>query len=239
MTQRTYSSISVDEEALLIRISNHVLSEFASYFEFIRQSLRNIMIEAEQYMTEARLLHDESFWIRFVMKAMSDGRVETKLWDFKNTLEMWHCEPEKKIVAEIEFAEDVASFANTDGGLLIIGITNKLPRKIIGITNMEEKINSINPILARNVQNNVPLHLQQIRLKDENRKDCDCLIIVVAQTENVIEVRNQQGWSSYPIRVGAGKTKGKLEEINQSKSRILHNNYNFVPTSLVAFVGSN
>jgi hypothetical protein len=104
---------------------------------------------------------------------------------------------------------------------------------------MEEKINSINPILARYVQNNVPLHLQQIRLKDENGKDRDCLIIVVAQTETVIEIRNQQGWSSYPLRVGAGKTKGKLEEISQSKSRIFHYNYNFVPTSLVTFVGSN
>ena len=232
------SSISVDKRALLTRTSYHVLGEFAAYFEFIRQSLRNIMLEVDQYMTEARLLYDESFWIRFTLKAMADGRVETQLWDFKNTLEMWHCASEKKIAAEIEFAEDVAGFANANGGLLIIGISDKLPRKIIGITNIEEKINSINPILSRYVQNNMPLHLQQIRLKDENGKDCDCLIIVVAQTKNVIEVKNQQGWSSYPLRVGAAKTKGKLEWIRQSKAGIFHHNYNFVPASLVTFVGA-
>jgi hypothetical protein len=229
----------VDRDSLLRRTSNHALSELATYFEFIRQSLRNIMIEIERYKTETRLMYDESFWTRFIIKAMSRERVETDLWDFKNTLEMWYCQYEKKNDFETEFSEDVASYANSKGGVLIIGITDKFPRKVIGVDNIEEKINSIPSILNRYLQSNIPIHFQQVRLKNETGNDYDCLLIAIAQTKKAIEVRNQKGWSSYPVRIGAGKTKGNLDEISQSKLRINHDNYDFIPSSIYTFVGSN
>ncbi|HVP92670.1 MAG TPA: RNA-binding domain-containing protein, partial [Acidobacteriota bacterium] len=134
--------IKVPEDAFLIRITRDVLSHLATYFEFIRQSLRNILIDAEKYRTEARLLYNLEFWKRFVRKAMDGQIVETQLWDFKNTLEMWHCQPEKKTEWEIDFAEQVGSYANADGGVLIMGITDKFPRTVVGIEDLENKIKS-------------------------------------------------------------------------------------------------
>lgn len=225
----------VPRKKLLTRTSHKVLSELATYFEFIRNSLRNILIDIDKYKDQERLLNNESFWLRFVTKAKADGRVETQLWDFKKTLEMWHCQPDKKTEFEIDFSEQVCSYANTNGGVLIIGITNELPRKVVGIEDLENKIKATKTALDRFIQNAVPVHFQQIRLKDESGKDCDCLIIAIAQTENVVQVKNQQGWVSYPIRQGTGKGRGNPDTIRQSKALIEHDNYNFIK-SLDAFV---
>jgi len=68
---------------------------------------------------------------------MSQNRIETQLWDFKETLEMWHAKHKEKEEAEVKFGEQIAAFANTNGGVLIIGITDKPPRKVIGVQDLE------------------------------------------------------------------------------------------------------
>jgi hypothetical protein len=77
--------------------------------------------------------NDDVFWRRFVNKAVSPGKVETQLWDFKETLSLWHAAngPEKE-KAKVAFAEDVASFANARGGVLVVGVSDK--RQIVGIS---------------------------------------------------------------------------------------------------------
>ena len=134
------SSISVPEQRLLIQTSHKILDELADYFEFLRQSLRNVILEIKKYKAQTELLYRESFWRPFIIKAMSQNRIETQLWDFKETLEMWHVKHKEKEEAELKFAEQIAAFANTNGGVLIIGITDKPPRKIIGVQDLENKI---------------------------------------------------------------------------------------------------
>jgi hypothetical protein len=230
--------IYVDPHTLLYRTARHVLSELSTYYEFIRNSVRNIAVEIDLYKEQNRLVHNEAFWVRFITGAKADDRPESHLWDFKNTLEMWHCSADRKPLAETEFAEDIASFANADGGLLIVGITDKHPRKVVGVTDVENKINSISPILKRYIPSWIPLiHFQPIKINDDEGVERMCLLIVVSQAKHPTEVINQQGWSSYPLRMGAGKIKGRLEQIGPSKADldIKYDNFNFVYSSLDSF----
>ena len=230
-------TITVPEDTLLTRTSRDALRRFAIYFEFIRQSLRNVIIDTEQCKTEARLLYNESFWERFVTKAMGGRRVETQLWDFKKTLEMWHCTPDRKIDFEIDFAEQVGSYANTNGGVLIIGITDEFPRRVVGVQDLENKIKSAKAALARFIDSSYSIHFQQIVLKDDTGRDCDCLIVAIAKASHVVAVKDQQGKFSYPVRQGTGRSRSSFEAISISKRAvgIQHDNYNFL-SSLAAFV---
>jgi len=80
------TSDPVSKEMLLAQTSHKIFDEIATYFEFIRNSLRNVILEIEKYNDQARLLYNESFWGQFVTKAMADDRVETQLWDLRTHL---------------------------------------------------------------------------------------------------------------------------------------------------------
>lgn len=230
------TSDPVSKETLLVQTSHKVFDELATYFEFVRNSLRNIVLEIQKYNDQARLLYNESFWSQFVTKAMADNRVETQLWDFKNALEMWHCKDEKKQEFEVAFSEQVGSYANSSGGVLIIGITNEPPRKVVGIQDLENKMKFTKLVLDRCTGGNAGfVHFQQIRLKDESGQELDCLVIAISQTKNVIQVKDQQGKFSYPTRQATGLHRGTYDEILQSKMSVLYDNYNFI-SSLKAFL---
>jgi len=230
------SSDPVSKNTLLAQTSHHVFDEISTYFEFIRNSLRNIVLETEKYNDQARLLYNESFWSRFVTKAMASNRVETQLWDFKNTLEMWQCKEEKKQEFEVAFSEQVSSYANSSGGALIIGITDEPARKVVGIQDLENKMKFTKSVLDRCTGGNASfVHFQQIRLKDESDQERDCLIIAIAQTKKVIQVKDQNGRFSCPTRQATGLHRSEHDEVLQSKASILYDNYNFL-SSLSAFL---
>lgn len=68
------------------------------------------------------------------------NRVEDQLWDFTQTLEMWKATDFNiKQKRKIEFCEDIAGFANAQGGVIILGITDKIPRKKIGLKKLKKK----------------------------------------------------------------------------------------------------
>lgn len=230
------SSDPVSERTLLVQTSHKVLDELATYFEFIRDSMRNIILEIGKYNDQTRLLYNESFWSRFVTKAMAGNRVETQLWDFKNTLEMWQCKEEKKHEFEVAFSEQVSSYANSSGGVLIIGITNEHPRKVVGIQELESKMKFTKSVLDRCTGGNAGfVHFQQIRLKDEAGQERDCLVIAIAQTKKVIQVKDQQGKFSCPTRQATGLHRSEYDEVLQSKASVLYDNYNFL-SGLNAFL---
>jgi hypothetical protein len=82
--------ISVPKKELIFHTSREALDELATYFEFLRNSLRNILLDIEKYRIQTEPLTKESFWRSFITKAMDDRRIEVQLWDFKETFEMWH-----------------------------------------------------------------------------------------------------------------------------------------------------
>ena len=217
------------KQGVLDRTFHRVLSEFATYFEFLRNSLRNIIVEIEKYNDQMKLLYRESFWKSFIIKAMSNNRIENQLWDFKRTLEMWHLRHKEKEKAQFEFCEQIASFANTKGGVLIIGVTNEPPRRILGIQDLENRIKDVGNVLSRRVNYNTSFtHCQQIPMKDEEGRDKSCLVIAVAQTKDVVSVKDQIGRISCPIRKETGLERSTYEKIMDSKKNIPRDNYRFI-----------
>lgn len=223
------SSISVPEQRLLLQTSHKVLDELAIYFEELRQSLRNTILEIKSYNAQTELLYRESFWKSFLMKAMSGNMIENQLWDFKETLKMWHLKHKGKEEAEVKFCEQIATFANASGGVLIIGITDEFPRKIVGIQDLENKLKFTKEVLRRHINYDTDfVHFQQVLMKDDDGNDKICLIIAIAQTKGVISVKDELGKFSYPIRLETGSDRSDYDKIKYSKTNVLHDNYNFI-----------
>ena len=116
-------------------IANKILEE---NFEEIYEELD---IDIDKYKLQQTFLYNEEALNLLIRKAMEPNRIENDLWDFKQTLNFWEksSKTEKK-KAKIKFCNQVTSFANLDGGILIIGITDKDPKKIIAIKQTKEPI---------------------------------------------------------------------------------------------------
>ena len=127
-----YTQRDIPETRLISRTAPRVLKEFAVFFEELRDSLRNIELDIEKYSSERNLLNSETFWTKFINKSIALNRPESTLWDFKESLEMWHAHSSERQKWQIDFCNLVAAFANNEGGAIIIGITNTT-RKIIRI----------------------------------------------------------------------------------------------------------
>lgn len=221
-------SIGDNENQRFIASSNMVvLRELAVFFELLRNSFNNIILEAEQYNQEISLLHDDEFWIKFIKKAR--GITETKFWDFKQTLNMWEVpEPSLKAKKQIEFCEDIAAYANKKGGVLIIGIRDRF-REIVGVNDIETKMKTIGEKIRRwTVYNGDFWFLKEINIDDEHGVTKSCLIIVIAQTIEVVGVIDENNRYSYPIRIETGKENGHLWELEEQKINIPKDNFGFL-----------
>jgi hypothetical protein len=220
----------ISEEHITTATSHKVLDELAIYFEFLRNSLRNILLELERFKAQAELLTDESFWKSFIIKAM-DKEIENVLWDFKNTLDMWHSRPEEKEKTAIKFCEQVAAFANNKGGAMIIGITNTPPRTIVGVDGLENKLKATKSVLMKYIKYSGDfVHFQPISLLDSEKTERICLVIVVAQTKDEVPVEDVAGKYSYPSRLETGLERLDPRRISESKRGIYIDNYDFLLT---------
>lgn len=226
--ENIYLSDSDHKKLFVSRAYSKVLLELSIFFEFIRNSLNNILLETEKYLNQLSLLQDEVFWVNFIKKAMN--YTECKLWDFKKTLNMWEVQqPSLKPKMQIDFCEKIAAFANKNGGVLIIGITDKQPRKVIGVNYIENKMQSISRTIKKWIKNRNDFWvLKEITINNEEGKTQNCLIIIVAQTKNVMGVKDEQGKYSYPIRIETGKENKDPYELELNKADIFKNNYDFL-----------
>ncbi len=216
-----------DNQRFIASCNMEVLRELAVFFEFLRNSFNNIVLEAEQYNQEILLLHDDEFWIKFIMKARTI--TETKLWDFKQTLDMWEVkEPSLKAKKSIELCEQIAAYANKNGGVLIIGITDKL-REVVGVNDIETKMRTIGSKIKRwSDYYDDFWFLKEIKIQDDVGVTRSCLIIAIAQTDNVVGVKDENNRYSYPIRIETGKENGDFWKLDEQKTRITKDNYDFL-----------
>ena len=185
--------------------------------------LDTLEMDIKKYKIQKSLLYNESFWIKFINKTID--KTEGQLWDFKKTLNMWHGTPKIKEKAQVDFCEKVASFANTEGGVIILGITDEIPREIVSIDDLENRKKSIKSTIRNyiNIDYNL-IVLQEVKLED-NKK---CLVIVIAQTKDSIEVRGLKNVYSYPIRLETGLEKINKSKIQKQKEDVLQNNFDFI-----------
>jgi hypothetical protein len=94
------ASWEVPEDELLQMTAWRAFRECADYFGETRDSLRNIILDIEEFQRQRNVLHDDRFWRRFVERAVGSP-TETGLWDFKETLPMWHASGGAKAQAKL------------------------------------------------------------------------------------------------------------------------------------------
>ncbi len=183
------------------------------------------------YGNKQKIFYNQPFMIKFIKKAMK--KTESKLWDFKQTLSMWNGGKNKK-KSQIKFCESVAGFANAEGGILIIGITNKIPRKIIGLNDLENKKQSLKTTIRKFIDYRKEFYiLNEIIIKNEQDSEQTCLILAITQTKNHIGVRQKDKkkdkfYYSFPIRLETGIVCEDYTILQENKSIIYQDNYKFV-----------
>ena len=225
------SPISVPNKEIIRQTSGIVLENLATYFKSIRDSLRNIILEISKYKSQSELLYSSIFWKSFVIKAM-DITYENQLWDFKTTFQMWQTKNDVQNKYKFDFSEDIASYANANGGILIVGISDSIPRKIIGIQHLEEKLTFTKSVISKYISYNTDfVHFQPIKMLNNDGIEKDCLIIAISQTKEVISVKDvNTKMVAYPKRFETGKQRIDYDSIKSEKKDLLRDNHNYIST---------
>jgi predicted ATPase len=186
-------------------------------------------IDIDKYKLQQNFLYNEEILKQFIEKVMEPNRIEDDLWDFKQTLHFWEVNGKaEKIKAKIKFCNQVASFANFSGGLLIVGITDEDPKQIIGIKNLEEKVKQIKKVLREFTKSRFDfIKCKDIVLRDTADTEKSCLIIAIKQTKAPILVRQLDGNYICKIRNNTEADTETYENILKMKETIPKDNLDF------------
>lgn len=214
-----YSIQKLNNESIAYKIPREDFSE-------IYKDIDSVL---DEYESEQNIIYNDSLWVKFVEKAID--RDEDQFWDFKEFLEWWHPDCSNKKEKQIKFCEIVSAFANAKGGLIIIGISDKKPRKIIGIERIEERKKSILRTIDRLTNiSKTSIFLRDIPLKNKNDDFCNCFFIFVPQTKDYISVKKQNQDFSFPLRVGSEIQKTDDKILREMKKDVYKNNFNYLYT---------
>ncbi|MGB8061675.1 MAG: ATP-binding protein [Candidatus Sulfotelmatobacter sp.] len=227
------------ERTVVRRTSHAVYGKCADYFLEIRDSLRNIKIDIEKFKEQRELYESDEFWRTFITKTSKVKTTEPQMWDFKETLNIWHVKDEPaRREAKRTFAEDVASFANTTGGVLIIGVTDQ--REIVGIgdgKNLENRLKVARDVLTEYLEYEREIvTFRQIAMGEQ--RDKICLIILVSQACSSVGASDGEGRFSYPVRHETGIKLVASTDTPASKSHRKSDNRDFL-TALRQFIRDN
>lgn len=227
------------DKTVVRRTARTVYDNCATYFSEIRDSLRNIEIDIEKFAEERELYESDDFWRAFITKAIKVKTAEPQLWDFKETLSLWHTknDPERR-KAKVIFAEDVASFANVRGGILIIGVNDR--REIVGIgagRELENRLKVARDVLADFLEYDRDIvSFRQVEMG--NHRDKICLVITISQACSGVGVSDGEGRFSYPVRRETGIDRVARNETPASKLYLKSDNRDFLK-ELAQFVRDN
>lgn len=120
------------------------------------------------------------------------------------------------------------SFANSEGGLIIVGITDK-ERNIIGLNDVENKVQDIDRIISRWIKPKVDFYkIRDIIIEDNNKIPKQCIIISIAQTKKPLYVRKDNGVNIYKVRGQSGKKPSDSEDRERRKKTVFYSNYKFI-----------
>lgn len=245
MEYEAYESIDPEEysgngflvpiERVERRAARDAVAIFLEYFEELRDSFRNVIHDIEMKELQNRLFTSDDFWRSFILRAAASTKTEQKYWDFKQTLDMWHIKDEKtKNDKANKFAEIVAGFANNQGGVIVVGVTDTPPRQVVGLTGDSRDVENYMKHTRNVISQYIPydkdfIHLQQVNVPDQNGDLKLCLVIVVQQTVEGLSVKGADGKSySYPVREETGLVWKEQNTVGNNKIGTKSNNYNFL-----------
>lgn len=229
--------VAVPYEMAVRRTAWETFAECATYFTELRDSLRNILLDIDKLSEQRSLIHSASFWRDFITASVKTNSAEPQLWDFKETLTMWHAQGEARAKAKIEFAEDVAAFANARGGVILVGIADE-PRTVVGLERgkeLENRLQFAGAVLKAHLDYDRDLvFFEQVEVQDKDVSKL-CLVVVVAQACEVVGVTVGEGHFTYPVRLQTGKRRGTRIEAGSTKTHIKSDNFDFLE-ELLQFV---
>ena len=129
---------------------------------------------------------------------------------------------------KIKFCNQVTSFANLSGGILIVGITDKDPKRIVGIDNLEEKVKQIKKVIRTFTELKKDfIKSKEILMKDESGIQKGILIIAIKQTKQPIMVEQMDGNYLCKKRNNTEAETVKYEEILKLKKNISKDNFDY------------
>ena len=174
------------------------------------------MLDARKMKEQYQLFNSDKFWREFIPKAVKAKTAETQLWDFKETLTVWHVKGEdERRKAKITCAEDVASFANASGGVLIVGVTDK--REIVGVgdgKDLENRLRVAREVLAAHIKyDNDIASFRQVGVGEEGKEKM-CLVVVISKAYKAVAVRHEDGRFSYPVRRETGIARVSIDDLS-------------------------
>jgi hypothetical protein len=233
--------IVVPEGRVVRRTAYEVYENCATYFTETRDSLRNIVVDISKMKEQRDLFQSDKFWREFIPKAAKVKTAEPQLWDFKETLTVWHPVKieEDRRKAKVTFAEDVASFANTSGGILVVGVNNK--REIVGIGDgkeVENRLKVARDVIAAHIHYDHEIASFRQVVIGQRGEEKVCLVVVISQAYEAVAVNDGAGRFSYPVRRETGINRVSREDVPIGKLHLKSDNRDFM-RELDQFVRDN
>ena len=211
------------------RTEHLILNYFHNYFRNIYYALEQIINETQNKIDEENNILDPIFLKQFITKIIDPSIIENNLWDFKKTLEFWNT-PNNKEYNHCKFVEHVVSFANSNGGICIIGVDDS-SRRVIGINDFESKKQELRKIMNRYIERDTNfIIISQIYLDHDINDKKECMIVIVQQTKDPVEVKDPNGKYSYPVRLETGLDRQSLNLVTKLKKEVNRDNYDFITT---------
>ncbi len=201
----TYSGpIEVPYEDIRPRVAVAVTNNLVTYFELLRNSCRDLVVEIGKAEELGALFDSEDFWPAFVREVVKTNRTEETWWDLKQSLGMWSTKGPEKRRKEQDFCKRVAAFANTEGGVIVIGVGDA-PRKVFGVEDAENRIKHIYSSIHSHLDIAAPgMKVKEVLLDDEAGERRACLILGIAKSPHAVPVMDEAGKLSYHERQGPG-----------------------------------
>jgi len=206
-------------ESLVYKVPKDKINEVSEELEY----------DFNEIEKDIALFQSDTLLREVILRIIEKKPTESKLWDVKKTCDMWHCDVLIKAKKQMDFCEDIISFANSEGGLIIIGITDK-DRNIIGLNKVEDKLQDIDRVITRWIKPKFDFYkIRDIILeKDKTKKKQPCIIIAIAQTKKPLYIRKDNGINIYKIRGQTGKKPSDSEDIEKLKKPVIYTNYRFL-----------
>ena len=225
-------SLQIPLDRILRRTANRAIEECVTYFSELRDSLRDILVHIGKRDDTEHIVHSDAFWRSFISKATVQGRIENELWDFKETLTMWHAvSADVRARAKVTTAEDLAAFANAGGGCLLVGIRDDKTIDGIGDTerDRENRVKSLSDALAEHIQYPRPIwKVHQLLVNGTDGEEKLCLVVIVARACEPVGVKGANGSYTYPVRHGTGITRESPEKLRDARIHDKNDTFDFL-----------
>ena len=234
--------LQIPIDRLLRRAALHTIEECTIYFTELRDSLRDILNEIGKRDDTENIVNSDSFWRSFISKTTAEGRIEHELWDFKETLPMWRAaNADERAKTKATTAEDIAAFANAEGGCLVVGITND--KRVVGIgdteRDRENRVKTLNDALSAYIQYPRQIwKIHQLLMSDGYGHEKLCLVVVAAKACEPVGVKGANDSYTYPVRRGTGISRENPGKLRDARIHDKNDNFDFL-ARLRQFVRDN